>query len=125
MFFLPKGADHSDAGEIFPCDAKHLVQPSLNLFEHGDTDEHDTKNDHGKYGNYHHENERRLYIHGKGHDHGPENNKGRAQKQAQHQINAGLYLVDVAGHSCDQRGGSFFIHLGEGKTLDMGKKPVS
>ena len=43
-----------------------------------------------------------MRIHGKGHDHRPEYDEGRAKKEPQEHIDAVLDGIDVTGHTCDQ-----------------------
>ena len=123
FLILPvEGADHPDAGQIFPCPAQHLIQPRLHLLIERNADQHDPEHHNGEQRDRHHKDKCRLHIDGKRHDHRPEHDKGRAQKQTQHQIHPGLHLVDIACHPRDHRRRSQLIHLRIGQGLDMGKQ---
>ena len=123
FILLPvKGPDHPHAGEILPHMEQHPVQLSLHFSVHRNRDAHDPKHHCEQHRNHACEDERRFHIDGKGHDHGSEHDKGRAQEEAQHQVHSRLHLVDIAGDPGDQRRGADCIQLLIGKTVQVGKK---
>ena len=65
-----------------------------------------------------------MSIYGKCHDHGAKYHKWGTKQQAQGHINAVLHLVDVTGHPCDQRRGSYGIDLRIRQSPNMGKQVI-
>ena len=61
----------------------------------------------------------------KSHDHGTENNKRAAQKQPQKHIQSVLHLINITGHTSNQRAGTYPIHFRKIQRLNMGKQMMS
>ena len=102
--FAPEGAQNADAVQILPRRTEDRIQLLLDPAVKRDADQHNAEHherkgrDHGK------EPERRLRVDRERHQHRAEDDEGRAQKQAQGQIQTGLDLVHIGGHAGDQRG---------------------
>ena len=104
VILAPERAQHARAFQIFAGRQRHLVQPGLRVFVHRHRNEHNAEHDDGQHGNRHCKDYRAATVDKEGHDHCTEHDKRRAQEQAQAEIDAGLHLVDVAGHARNQRG---------------------
>ena len=121
---LAKGAHHPHAGQVFPGQAQHPVQPALHLAVEGGRHRHDAEHHHRQRRDGDHEDHRRPGVDGKGADHGAHHHKGAAQKQPQEHVQPALHQVDVAGHPGDEGGGADGIHLRKAQGLDVGKQRV-
>ena len=122
LSLLMEGTDDAHAAEILARAAQKAVQPGLRAAVERHGQQHDAEHDDGQQGNGHRKDERRADIDGKGHDHRTEHDERRAQEQAQHQIHAGLQLIDVARHARDERGRAEMVHLAVGQALDMAEQ---
>ena len=107
-----EGPEDPDTGEILPGGRGHLVQPALDLLILGHGNEHDAKDNDAQHRDHPHEDQRRLGINGKGHNHSAEDHKGRPEQQPQRQIHAALDLIDVGGHSGNEGRGAQAVDLG-------------
>ena len=102
--FRRKGADHTGTGIVLSSCQGHAVQLALHIFVSGHGQSHNAKYHQGQRGNHHNEDQRAAHINGKRHHRSTQYNKGRTQKQTQHQVHAVLRLGHIVGHSGDQRG---------------------
>ncbi len=103
VLFLIKGADHTASGQIFPCNTQHRIQRILHFFIERNTHKHNPEHHYREQRDCHHKNQRRLHINCESHNHRAEHDKRGTEKQTQHQIDAVLYLIDIACHAGDQR----------------------
>ena len=122
LLFQTKCTNHTDTGKIFTGQPKHLVKGSLHppIQRHGP--DHNAKYDHRKHRDRYNKDHCRFHIHRKCHNHRTKHNERRTQKQTQHQIHAGLHLVDITGHSGNQRRRTQIVHLCVRQTLNMCKQ---
>ena len=108
---LAESPQYPNTRQILPGRGGHAVKGRLHPPVHGHGDQHNAKDDDAQHRNDPGEHQRRLKIDGKGHDHGAEHHKGRAQQQPQRQIHAVLHLIDVGGHAGDHGGCAQLIDL--------------
>ena len=116
-----KSTDHTHAGQVFPYQREYLVQAALHLFIKRNAGAHNPKDYHRQQRNCNRKDKSRLHVYGKCHDHGPEYNKRRAQKQAQKQVNPGLHLINITGHAGNERRCPNLVNFGKRQALYMGK----
>ena len=75
IFLLVKCTYNTHTGQVFPCNAKNLIQSRLYFFVKRSCGEHNAKNDDCQYRNRYHKNKRRFDVNRKCHNHCTEYNK--------------------------------------------------
>ena len=110
---LPKGAYHTDTGQVFARARHNLIEFSLHALIERQGGQENPKDHRSDYRNCDRKNECRRRVYRKGHDHGAENNKRRTQKETQHHVDTRLHLVHIAGHTRNQGVRAKQIQLGE------------
>ena len=126
LIILPaEGPDHTHSGQILSGRPGHLIQLPLYLFIQGHTGCHNTKYHHTQCRNRHSKDHGCPGIYRKCHNHGAKHDKGRTKQKPQSQIQPGLYLVYITGHSCNQSSRSDFILFMVGKAVNMSKQRIS
>ena len=125
ILFLIKSADHPASCQVFSCDPKHFIKCRLHFFIKRDTDEHNTKYDHGKQWNGDNKYQCCFNINGKCHDHCSKYDKRRTEKQTKYKVHTVLYLINITRHSCDQCCRSNGIHLCKRETFNMCKQRMT
>ena len=121
---LIKGPQHTHPRQILPRNSQNPVKPSLHLLIKRHRNHHNTENHHRKHRNCHHKNQSRLHINRKSHNHSPEHNKRRTQKQTQHHIHPILHLIRITRHPRNQRRSPDSIHLRKRQPLNMSKQSM-
>ena len=122
VFLLYEGADHAHAGEVFPRGGGDAVQPFADLLLQGHRAKDDAEDNQEQGQDDAAEDQRTTRVNGAGHDERAEDHEGRAQQQAQAEVDPRLHLVDVPGDPGDQGGGTETVQIRVGKGLDMGKE---
>ena len=88
----------------------------VNLGQHvqGEAEQHNAEHRNGQNGNGDGENNGAGGVYDVGHDHRAKHDEGRAQNQAQCQVDARLYLTDVARHTGDHRRAAHAVKVAVG-----------
>ena len=123
LFLLcTKRTDHTDSRQIFSGRDKHLIQCFLHFFIQRDRHDHNTVDHKRQKRNCHDKDQCDLYIDRKCHNHCAYHNKRRSQKQTKHQIDAGLYLIDITCDPDNQRGAASLIHCSIRKLFNVAEQ---
>ncbi len=120
-----KGTHHARADVVFARQQRHTVQAVLGLMVDGHGHAHD-----GPYNKRHHnrnadEKQRQLRTDGERHNKRADHDERRAQQQTQRQVDAVLYLVDVARHAGDKRRGADAVQLAVAQRANMAEQVLA
>ncbi len=123
LILLPRKHPYNPgACQALPRKAQHHVQTILYFFIQWDRRQHNSINHQGKHRNQYHKNPRQPGVHHKRHHYRPDNDKRRAQKQAQQQVYPSLCLIDITGKARHQRRSPNHVQLRIRKTVNMPKQ---
>ena len=125
LLFHPECTDDTDTGQIFSGHTQYLVKCTLHSPIHGHGPKHNSKDYNGQKRNRNNKYKRRFHIYRKCHNHGPKYDKRGTKEQTKHQIDAGLDLIDVTGHTGHQCRGTDLVHLRIREALDMSEQLFS
>ena len=120
-----KGTHHARADVVFARQQRHTVQAVLGLMVDGHGHAHD-----GPYNKRHHdrnadEKQRQLRADGERHNKRADHDERRAQQQTQRQVDAVLYLIDVARHAGDKRRGADAVQLAVAQRANMAEQVLA
>ena len=102
MFFI-KRADHTRSSQIFSRDPEHRIQFFLDSLIKRHGYRHNAEYHDRQHRDRHHEDHRRFPVDRKRHDHCAKDDKRGAEEQTQKHIDAVLCLIDITGHTGDER----------------------
>ena len=117
-----KCTNHTGTHIIFSGKQSDPVQSVLCLVINRNSGPHDQPDDQGNDGRGRKKQQSQTGADGKCHDQRADHNKRRAQQQAQSQVYAVLYLVDVTGHAGDQCGRTDAVQLTVTQGVDMAEQ---
>ena len=120
-----EGTHHAGTHVVFAGQQGHTVHAVLGLMVDGHGQTHNAPDDERYHNRHQHKEQCQLRADGERHDERTQHNERAAQQQTQRQVYAVLHLIDVTGHTRNQRRGADTVQLAVAQRIDMAVQILS